>query len=126
MPQVLTSLPGDLGNKLQALAKDSPKQHALIKDLCSEELGQSHLFEKWIAAGSVPPSEIRDLASQLESLDKSYPGGLRSYILKAKKLLKGTFPHTYKKRECPDFLSNTCTLHLVGTILVVFRFQGGC
>lgn len=71
------SLPEGLEAKLEKL---SSEQADLIEDLCSEELGQSHLF--------TTGANIKELAAQLEKLDGSYPGGLRSYILKAKELLK--------------------------------------
>ena len=43
----------------------------------------------------VNEEEIRKVMAQLKKLDESYPGGLRSYILQAKKLLKGTFMSSF-------------------------------
>lgn len=72
-------------------------QRELLLDLCSEELGQSHLFEHSSGTDDIGPS-IRRMGAQLEELDNAYPGGLRAYILNAKKLLKGS---------CLSFLDET-------------------
>eukprot|EP00934_Nitzschia_sp_Nitz4_P008011 Nitzschia sp. Nitz4//scaffold165_size50357//3008//5415//NITZ4_007013-RA/size50357-processed-gene-0.1-mRNA-1//1//CDS//3329538108//8001//frame0 len=81
------TFPAILEKRLRVLAKEKPSQFELVKDLCSEELGQTHLFEKWLGEDDVPASEIRGFSASLEKLNKSYPGGLRAYILNAKKLL---------------------------------------
>jgi UDP-sugar pyrophosphorylase len=61
----------------------SDSQKALIKQLC--ENGQEHLFENW---GGISPILRRQLATQLEGLDKDYAdGGLQGYIRNARKLL---------------------------------------
>ena len=84
-------MPEGLANALNFfLDEDSQEQHKLLVDLCSQELGQTHLFERWKDARNVSPSLIRQMADQLLQLDKAYPGGLRAYILNAKKLLKGS------------------------------------
>lgn len=68
---------------------DNKRQHSLLVDLCTDELGQSHLFDGWSKSDKVSPSILRQMGDQLEALDNSYPGGLRAYILEAKKLLSG-------------------------------------
>ena len=80
--------PKDLEASLGLFLSDN--QQKLMLDLCSEELGQSHLFEGWSEAEKVSPSVLRQMGNQLESLNESIPGGLRQYILSAKRLLKGT------------------------------------
>ena len=85
------SSPKDLEASLGLFLSDS--QQKLMLDLCSEELGQSHLFEGWSEAEKVSPSVLRQMGNQLESLNESIPGGLRQYILNAKRLLKGTLLH---------------------------------
>jgi hypothetical protein len=91
-------MPQGLANALTFfLDEDSKEQHELLVDLCSKELGQTHLFEEWSDAKHVSPSLIRQMADQLLELDKAYPGGLRAYILNAKKLLKGVFLQQFGK-----------------------------
>jgi len=46
-----------------------------------------HVYADWPEAGTEDKGKI-DLAEQLADLDDSYPGGLQSYLTKAKKLLK--------------------------------------
>ena len=99
------SLPGDLSSKLEALARESPEQYKLIHDLCSDELGQVHLFQQWIDAASISQKQVKELGDQLEKLNASYPGGLRSYILKAKALLKSESSLWNKIRSCLLFTS---------------------
>lgn len=72
-----------LERALKVLETTSTKQHSLVLDLTSEEFGQSHMFDKWKNDES-----IKELGDQLEQLDAAYPGGLRQYIVKAKKLLE--------------------------------------
>ena len=83
------AIPSGLKNAISFFL--TAEQQKLMLDLCSEELGQSHLFEAWDEAEKVSPSVLRQMVSQLESLDASYPGGLREYILTAKRLLEGTY-----------------------------------
>jgi UDP-sugar pyrophosphorylase len=65
-------------------------QKDLIQKLCSEELGQSHLFETWSDATCTPEMQ-RQCAEQLEDLDKAYTdGGLEGYINNAKVLLENS------------------------------------
>jgi UDP-sugar pyrophosphorylase len=72
----------------KALTGLTPSQEELARKLCSEELGQSHLFETWSDAS---PSVKRQFASQLEELDKAYTdGGLEGYIKNAKQLLENS------------------------------------
>jgi UDP-sugar pyrophosphorylase len=72
----------DAINKLPTSHKD------LVQKLCSEELGQSHLFEAWSDA---TPKMQRQCAEQLEDLDKAYTdGGLAGYIKNAKGLLENS------------------------------------
>lgn len=82
------ALPEALEKKLESLVTDD--QYDLIADLCSEELGQSHLFQPWVDASSLKSKDVQELCTQLEKLNASYPGGLRGYILKAKELLKNS------------------------------------
>ena len=70
---------------LQLLLKESKQQHDLLNDLCSAELGQSHLLDAWTNNDT---NKLRQLGAQLEKLDAAYPGGLRQYIAKARKLLE--------------------------------------
>ena len=61
------------------------------RELCTRlnSSGQSHLFAGFTKGSS--PAVRRQLASQLEALDKEYPdGGLLGYITNAKKLLEGS------------------------------------
>jgi hypothetical protein len=89
-PTVITSIPA--GVKKAFSSHLSSKQTLLMLDLCSSEYGQLHLFEKWDQSKSdkVSPAVLRQMANQIESLDASYPGGLKKYINTAKKLLAGT------------------------------------
>jgi hypothetical protein len=67
-------------------------QQELAKKLCSEEAGQSHLFEHWDDDDSDNVHVLeqkKELMSQLETMDGSYPnGGLSAYITNAKTLLE--------------------------------------
>ena len=49
-------------------------------------VGQGHLFENWAPPG-IHDDDKQRLLTQLQSLDASYAGGLRSYILNARELL---------------------------------------
>ncbi|KAK1271620.1 UDP-sugar pyrophosphorylase [Acorus gramineus] len=62
----------------------SPDQIKLAKMLLSE--GQSHLFAHWAELG-VDDDGKRSFFDQVARLDRSYPGGLASYIHNARKLL---------------------------------------
>lgn len=85
-------LPANLGASLSLFTE---RQQELVRALCSSEVGQRHLFERWPAPSQYksPSSESIDnvkrrLVSQLESLDDSYPdGGLVGYVTNAKRLL---------------------------------------
>ena len=68
------------------LSSLTESQQTLLKKL--NELGQSHLFEDW---GSISDENRREVAEQLESLDKAYQnGGLAGYIGNAIKLLENS------------------------------------
>lgn len=58
---------------------------------------QTHVYADWPPAGEDDEEKIK-LCEQLADLDNSYPGGLTSYLTKAKRLLKesadGTNPFT--------------------------------
>jgi hypothetical protein len=95
-------MPAGMANALSLFMDDNKKQHGLLVDLCSEELGQSHLFAEWNKSDKVSPSVLRQMGDQLEVLDNAYPGGLREYILNAKKLLEGV--HTLCYYHCFYFL----------------------
>jgi UDP-sugar pyrophosphorylase len=77
----MTTFPGGLDDIIADV-----KQLLLLKDLCSDELGQSHLLDGYRKTASI--DGIRQLANQLTKLNDSYPGGLRGYILTARKLLQ--------------------------------------
>jgi hypothetical protein len=72
------------------LQDSSSKQHGLLSDLTSEALGQAHLFDALDGLGDEEfATRLKELGTQLEELDGAYSGGLRQYILKARKLLEG-------------------------------------
>ena len=96
MPVIVSNLPGDLSDKLRALASDSPKQYELISELI--DAGQTHLFDRWIHK-NVPPTEIRDFASHLATIDASLPDGLLAYVKKAQKLVKGKSSFEWKSTK---------------------------
>ena len=79
---MISSLPSNL----KEIVTDDT-QRALLEDLCSVELGQSHLLDAY-CQGDADDDKLRGLCSQLLKLNGGYPGGLRSYIEKAKKLLQ--------------------------------------
>ena len=81
------TMPSSLPENLEGLIPDDT-QRALLEDLCSEELGQAHLLDAYCEGGSVDDDKLRSLCQQLVKLDGGYPGGLRSYVQKAKKLLQ--------------------------------------
>lgn len=77
---------------LEAIVRDE-EQLALLRDLASDELGQSHLFDAFReAVGPTAAAAARDgvqrLANQLTRLDGAYPGGLRQYVSAARALLR--------------------------------------
>ena len=74
-----------LGPDNAALLTES--QRSLVGSLLS--LDQQHLFEDWPPAGEAD-AEKKQLMEQLESLDGSYPGGLSTYITKARDLLEAS------------------------------------
>ena len=73
------------------LQESSPEKHALLRDLVSEELGQAHLlkaFDAIVDDDETFSKKLNQMMAQLDELDKAYPGGLKEYIYKAKKLLE--------------------------------------
>jgi UDP-sugar pyrophosphorylase len=68
------------------------KQLMLLKDLCTDELGQSHLLDGYREDPTSKTSTegIQQLCAQLIKLNDGYPGGLSSYIQNAKRLLQGS------------------------------------
>jgi len=82
-------MPSSLPVNLKDLIPDCT-QRAILEDLCSEELGQSHLLDAYCndGGGDAGHDKLRVLCSQLMKLNGCYPGGLRFYIQKARKLLK--------------------------------------
>ncbi|CAJ1951410.1 unnamed protein product [Cylindrotheca closterium] len=79
-----------LKKALILLQESSPEQHFLLKDLVSADLGQSHLldpFEAIVDDDDKFSTKLKAMMSQLEELDGAYPGGLKEYVHKAKKLL---------------------------------------
>jgi hypothetical protein len=61
-------------------------QQILIKLLCSPILNQTHLFESWADPNTTDEMK-KQLVSQLDDLNSSYPGSLAAYISNARKLL---------------------------------------
>ena len=61
----------------------------LLQDLCGN-LGQSHLLDGFRKDPTHPDNiqKVQNLAQQLWKLNGAYPGGLKGYIEKAKKLLQ--------------------------------------
>ena len=80
-------MPSPLPENLNDLITDND-QRRLLEDLCSEEFGQSHLLDAY--SQDVDNEKLRGLCEQLLKLDGGYPGGLRSYIKKAKVLLQNS------------------------------------
>ena len=110
--------PKDLEASLGLFLSDN--QQKLMLDLCSEELGQSHLFEGWSEAEKVSPSVLRQMGNQLESLNESIPGGLRQYILSAKRLLKGTCDYAFSDFYATRLVCRQQWRCMDGTINVCF------
>ena len=78
-------MPASLPENLKELIPDDAQRN-LLQDLCSEEFGQLHLLDAYSKDGK--DEYLRGMCEQLLKLDGGYPGGLRSYIKKAKKLLE--------------------------------------
>jgi hypothetical protein len=75
---------------LDALSVLTEPQKALLISLY-RDLGQKHLFDEDFFNDAAPPSQRRQFAAQLLSLDQEYTnGGLEGYITKARKLLAGS------------------------------------
>ena len=63
-------------------------REALLRFIANDPDGSNaHVYRDWPAAGTDDEGK-RALTEQMADLDQSYPGGLHSYITKAKKLLK--------------------------------------
>jgi hypothetical protein len=71
----------------KSLSLFSIPQQILIKLLCSSILDQAHLFDSW-ADPSTTDEMKKQLVSQLNDLNSSYPGSLATYISNARKLLE--------------------------------------
>ena len=79
-PIVISTLPPAVESSLSIL---SEQQQALVKLLCDK--GQTHIFQHWEGAND---ADKLALATQLVTLDTSYPsGGLAGYIDNARDLL---------------------------------------
>jgi UDP-sugar pyrophosphorylase len=63
------------------------KQRALLTSLCSNELGQSHLFQNWTSSTADDVSK-REFVEQLENINDSYPTGIAGYVQNARVLLQ--------------------------------------
>jgi len=68
-----------------SVGKLSSEEKALTELLL--ELNQDHLFQEWDEKG-INDNKKRLFFKQIALLNNSYPGGLRSYITKARKLLE--------------------------------------
>jgi len=62
---------------------DSLTNEQVVELLGSEEYGQSHLF-----SAEQSPEQKDSLIQQLRHFDKNYPGGIKDYIARARKLLE--------------------------------------
>jgi len=71
------------------LALLSSRGKAALTNLIQGDVdsAQDHVYAGWPAAGTDDEEKIK-LCEQLADLDNSYPGGLTSYLKKARKLLK--------------------------------------
>jgi len=67
----------------------SPRGKAALINLIQGDIdnAQAHVYADWPTIGTNDEEKIK-LCEQLADLDNSYPGGLTSYLTKAKKLLK--------------------------------------
>lgn len=80
-----SKLPENVQKTIEGLPESQKK---LVQELCSDKLGQSHLFQAWADAST---DQQRACATQLEDLDKAYAdGGLAGYIENAKVLLENS------------------------------------
>lgn len=50
--------------------------------------GQTHLFESWSASPSEDAEEKKAFFEQVDKLNRQYPGGIKEYVEKARKMLK--------------------------------------
>jgi len=73
-----------LGANAALLDADGSCKASLVSELLS--LGQEHLFEGWPAPGTADDRK-RALLDALARCNEQYPGGLRSYVTKARELL---------------------------------------
>jgi UDP-sugar pyrophosphorylase len=71
----------------KSLSLFSIPQQILIKLLCSPILNQTHLFDSWADPNTTDEMK-KQLVSQLDDLNSSYPGSLAAYISNARKLLE--------------------------------------
>lgn len=97
---LLATVVSSLGDNARVLdKKELDMAEALIK------LGQGHLLESWPPAGT-EDSKKKDFMEQVLKCDAKYPGGLKAYLEKARKLLedsaKGVNPFEGYTPQVPD------------------------
>ena len=59
---------------------------AYAATLCTDDIGQKHIFDAWPDAGTDDDKKAACL-EQCRQLDSSYPGGIKAYVASARKLL---------------------------------------
>jgi len=79
-----TDLPAGVEESLALFTK---QQQILVKLLCSPILKQSQFFTAWADPNTSDECK-KELVTQLDDLNSSYPGGLAGYITNARKLLE--------------------------------------
>ncbi|CAN0177881.1 unnamed protein product, partial [Discosporangium mesarthrocarpum] len=77
-----TSTSSSLGENEGILDADQARIAAALLDL-----GQDHLFDSWPGPG-IGDEDKRRLMDQALELDAKYPGGIATYVTKARRLLK--------------------------------------
>lgn len=83
-PSSTSNLPNGVEASLPLFTK---QQQVLVKLLCSPILNQSQLFASWSDPSTTNDCK-KQLVTQLDDLNSSYPGGLAGYISNARKLLE--------------------------------------
>jgi UDP-sugar pyrophosphorylase len=83
-PASTSNLPNGVEASLPLFTK---QQQVLVKLLCSPILNQSQLFASWSDPSTTNDCK-KQLVTQLDDLNSSYPGGLAGYISNARKLLE--------------------------------------
>lgn len=84
----MPSLPTSEGRKRieENLSIFTEDQQNLIRELISDELDQAHIFAAFDAKGTNDDKK-RAMLQQLMDINDVYPGGIKSYVERAKKLL---------------------------------------